>query len=195
MLMSMNKNVTIFILAGGKSTRFKKDKTLFPFKGKPLIEHVIDAVRPLGLEITIIANDCSRFEYLQIHCYPDIVKGMGPFGGLYTALYHCSTDTALVLGCDMPNVSGDLLNYMISIQKNYDIVVPCVNGYYEPLYALYTTGCVPYIKDFLKSGKKQIIALYDKVRIRKVSEDEIRRFADPAIVFRNINYLHDIEKL
>jgi molybdenum cofactor guanylyltransferase len=194
LLMFNYKNISTFILAGGKSSRFKKDKTMFPYLGKPLIEHVIDAASPLGGEISIIANNCSRFKHLQIQCYPDIIKDIGPFGGLYTALHYCSTETALVLGCDMPNISSDLLNYMISVRKDYDIVTPYINGFYEPLYALYSKRCLPYVQKCIEAGEKQILIFYDKVRIRKISEDEIKLFTDPGIVFKNINYPHDVEK-
>jgi molybdenum cofactor guanylyltransferase len=192
--MKNNKNVSVFILAGGKSTRFKKDKTLFPYKGKPLIEYVIEAVKPFSKNVSIVADDCARFEYLQLPCYTDMVKNAGSFGGLYTALCHCSTDTGLLLGCDMPNLNSNLLIYMISKTGDSDIVIPCrPNGWFEPLHAIYSKNCLPIIDTHIKSGKKQIIGFYNEVKLRKITDDEIKRFADPDIVFKNINYPQDIE--
>ncbi len=191
--MEKNQNLSIFILAGGKSSRFQKDKALFPYRGKPLIEHVIDAVKPISGVVSIIANDTERFKYLQIPCYPDIIEGFASLGGLYTALHYCSTEIALVLGCDMPDLNPDLLSYMVSVRDDYDIVVPYVKGWYEPLHAVYSVRCLPVIEANIQTGKRQIINFFESMRIRRLIEDEIRLFTDPGTVFRNINYPKDIE--
>ena len=73
--------ISAFILAGGKSRRFGSDKALFKYRGRPLIEHVIESIRPVVGRITVISNWPERFAYLEIPCHPDSIDGLGPFGG------------------------------------------------------------------------------------------------------------------
>src|SRR5271157_4796958 len=50
-----NKDLAILILAAGKGTRLKSSlaKVLHPVGGRPLLEHVVRACRPLGAKKTI----------------------------------------------------------------------------------------------------------------------------------------------
>ena len=78
--------ISATILAGGKSKRFGLDKSMYIYKGKPLIEYVIDIVKTAIEDISIIADNGDRFEYLGFPVLPDLVHEIGPLGGIYTAL-------------------------------------------------------------------------------------------------------------
>jgi molybdopterin-guanine dinucleotide biosynthesis protein A len=180
--------ISAFILAGGKSSRFGSDKALFEYRGRPLIEHVIESIRPVVGRMAIISNEPERLAYLEIPCHPDSVEGLGPFGGVYTAMLLCVTDFALVVGCDMPEISADLIRYMASVSGGYDVVVPRVGGWYEPLHALYSKRCLPPAEKSIRAGNRQIVSFFTEVSVRAVEEEEVSRFGDPARLFRNINY-------
>ena len=171
--------------------RFGSDKSLYRLRGKPLIEHVIETIRPLAATTAIIADDSRRFEYLGLPCHRDIITGLGPIGGLYTALTLVGTGHALILGCDTPYLNRELLSYMIGIRSLGDIIIPFYRDMYEPLQALYSTACLPSIEKTIKEGRRQVISFFSGVTLRAVAEPEIRQFADPAMVFKNINYLSD----
>ena len=189
---SDTSEIAAFILAGGRSRRFGSDKALFMYRGRPLIEHVIGAVRPGIGSISIIADDSERFRHLGLPCHPDIVKGIGPLGGIYTALSLCGKGHALVLGCDTPFLSPGLISFLIRIRAEGDIIIPCYREMYEPLHALYSSRCLPAVENALRTEKRQAVSFFGDVNVRTVGEAEIRRFADPDIVFRNFNYRHDV---
>lgn len=77
----MQETVDAYIISGGRSVRFKQDKSLYEFNGKPLIGHVYDAIKPLFRNISIIADDTVKYRFLGIDTHPDIIPGLGPLGG------------------------------------------------------------------------------------------------------------------
>jgi len=185
------EKIAAYILAGGQSRRFGSDKSLHLFRGKPLIEHVIDAVRPLVQSIFIVTGNTDKYSHLGLPSLRDIVEGLGPLGGIHTALTHIGKGYAIVLGCDTPNINRELLSYMIHISSGNDVVIPYYRDMYEPLHALYSSACLPSVEKAIQAGMRQVISFFSERSIRTVSEPEIRRFADPEIVFKNINYFRD----
>lgn len=185
-------HISSFIIAGGKSSRFGEDKSLYRFKGKPLIEHVADTLKDIFHDIGIIANEGEKFSYLKLPTYPDIIPGLGPIGGLLTALKQSKTENTFILPCDMPNLNADLIRYMASLSDDYDIIVPFANDFYEALHAIYSVRCIDVIERTVAAGRRQIISFFDEVNLRRVYEDEIRFYTDPETAFANINYKDDV---
>jgi len=128
-----------FIIAGGKSSRFGQDKSLYEFEGKPLIMHAYDALSKVFSDISIIANDKEKFSIPGVEVYPDIIPDLGPIGGLYTVLSQLKEgERAFIVPCDMPFLDSDLIEYMANIPAMYDVIVPMPEGNYEPLHAIYS---------------------------------------------------------
>ncbi|MBK8019922.1 MAG: NTP transferase domain-containing protein [Chloroflexi bacterium] len=50
-------NVTVAIMAGGKSSRMGTDKSFVPILGKPLIEHILERVGDLGQQETVLITN------------------------------------------------------------------------------------------------------------------------------------------
>ena len=55
--------LTVAIMAGGKSSRMGTDKAFVPLLGMPMIEHVLKHVDGLGHETTIITNRPGDYVY------------------------------------------------------------------------------------------------------------------------------------
>lgn len=183
--------ISAFIIAGGKSRRFGADKALFEYRGRPLIEHVIEAIRPVTGRIAIAADDGGRFRYLGLPCYPDAIPGAGAFGGVYTALLRSETERVFVAACDMPWLDTGLIRFIVSVSEGYDVTIPRPNGRFEPLHAVYSGACTAHMRDSLERGGRRIISFFENVSIRTVTDEEISRFGDPDRIFRNINYQED----
>jgi len=184
-------DITAYITAGGSSLRFKGDKSLFPYRGKALIQHVYDALSKLFPKVCIIANDYGKYAFLTTDVIPDLVQGIGPKGGLYTALVHARSERLFFCGCDMPHLSHGLIKYLVELSAGYDVVVPVVPKGYDPLHAVYSKQCLPLIKNSIEAGNKKIIAFFHRARVREVSVDEMRQFGNWEKMLFNINYRHD----
>ncbi len=186
--------VSAFILAGGRSSRFIGDKSLFNYKGIPLIEHVSSRLTPLFENIVIIADDDSKYSSLGFEVYADIIPNLGPIGGIYTALTMAKTERAFIVACDMPFLNSGFIEYMLQIPRQYDVVIPKIGELYEPLHAVYSRPCLPFIIELIDSGDKRITQILEKVSSRYVTEDEIIFYSDdPFRIFHNINYRKDVE--
>ncbi len=184
-------DISAYIIAGGQSRRFGQDKALYPYQGRPLIEYVIETARHVFDRVAIVADRADRFGYPGIPCHADVISGQGPIAGVLTALRYAATERVFILACDMPELDSGLMIHMNSVSEGHDVTVPWVSGYYEPLHAIYSKNCLPPIEESVKKGKRQIVSFFDQVSVRKVTEEDIRKFIDPSLAFKNINYLHE----
>ena len=75
--------ISVIVLAGGRSSRFGRDKLAEPVDGRPLVHHAIDAVRPIATEIIVVAapgaNPALPMDVTLVH---DAVAFEGPLAGL-----------------------------------------------------------------------------------------------------------------
>jgi molybdopterin-guanine dinucleotide biosynthesis protein A len=180
--------LTIAIQAGGGSQRLGSDKALLPLAGKPLIEHLLMRVGDMGDDILVTTNRPQDYAFLGIRSVPDPVPGLGALNGLHTALNAAHGGSVLVLACDMPFVSRPLLEHLISLASRADVVVPCHEGYFEPLHALYNKQpCLPAIEAALAAGEKRLISFYPQVNVLSVEGAELSRLDPRGLSFFNVN--------
>ena len=100
--MPSKKSLAAIILAGGRSSRMGTEKGLMPFRGKPMIRHIIDLLQSLDINPIQIITQHGAYEQFELPCYPDLIQNKGPLGGIYSGLVHSTATKNLVLGCDMP---------------------------------------------------------------------------------------------
>src|SRR5690606_11872103 len=101
--------------------RMQSEKGLVLFQGKPFIEHIIAAVLPISKEIQLVTNT-SAYDYLSYKKIKDIELDKGPIGGIYSALVHSESEINLILSCDVPLISTELLLELIE-KHNADFEV------------------------------------------------------------------------
>ncbi len=107
--------INIAVMAGGQSRRFKADKTVELFDGKPLIKHAIDNLSDIADGIIVVAKDCSKYSFLDIECITDAYDVQCPMVGILTALKHFKTPV-FVVAADVPFVSAShVKSYMVSL--------------------------------------------------------------------------------
>ncbi len=187
-------NMTGVILAGGKSLRYGRDKAFELFNGLPLIERVINVMQKVFNEVIIIANNPDKYSCLGLKIYEDIIKGIGPIAGILTGIIKMTGKAGFFVACDMPFLNPSLIRYMISIKNGFDIVVPRIGGNIEPLHAIYTKNCLPFIKKSISKNKLNIRSFFESLSIRYVEKNEIERY-DPGLEFLiNINKQEDLRR-
>ena len=179
--------LTIAIQAGGKSSRMGTDKSFVPFRGRPLIATVIDAVAGLGDELILVTNKPDAYAHLGLPMYGDLYPETGPLGGIYTALRHAAHPHVLTVACDMPWLNRPLLEYMAGLRQTADVVVPRWDKYPEPLHAIYSKECLEPIREKLDAEMYKITAFFGRVKVRFVDREEIERFDPEGRSFVNVN--------
>ncbi len=158
---------TVAVLAGGRSRRMGQDKSLMPFRGRPLLGHILDQLRPLADELLVGANDPDRFAFAGCPIIPDEEPDQGPLMGILSCLTAASHDRVLVTACDIPERPLDFLRDLLRRASHADIVMPRnADGRCEPLLAVYTRRIIPVVRAVLARGERRITALCDEPGIR-----------------------------
>lgn len=179
----------VIVLAGGKSKRMGVDKSLLPFRGKPLIQHVCDQVRPYFDELLIAGGDETQLAFLKAHIVPDKASGQGPLRGIASALEAARYDLNFVIACDIPWVNFVLLKRLLQEAFDCDCVVPVTaEGNYEPLFSVYRKSALPGMLRVLEEDKRRIVAAYRHCRVKSVLMTE-------SYAIQNINTLTEYTAL
>ncbi len=186
------KDVTVAIMAGGKSSRMGTDKAFVDFQGRPMIEVVLGRVAGLGAPTILIANQPAAFAHLGLPVFADVLPDNGPLGGIYTAVYHAQTPYTLVVACDMPWLNPALLAYQLDLRQTADVVVPRWDKFPEPLHAVYSQACLPPIEANLRAQRLKITGFFGQVAVRFVEREEIEKVDRNGRSFANVNTPEDL---
>jgi molybdopterin-guanine dinucleotide biosynthesis protein A len=178
---------TAVILTGGKSSRMGRPKALLPFGNEPLIDHLVRRLQRKFKLVVVVAAPDQELPPLPAKVVRDEVSYQGPVGGIYYGLKAAIGTGAFVTSCDAAFLNLPLISFLTSQILNHDVVVPYWQDRFQPLHAVYRKSVVPLLKEQLERGELRPIFLYDKVRTRKVGEEEIRRFDPEGLSFFNMN--------
>lgn len=182
------------LLAGGKSSRMGTNKALLRFaSGETVIGRIAGRLRPLCADLLLITNTPDEYAFLGLPMHADAHPGASSLGGIATGLLHAACDRAVVLSCDLPLVSADLLAHLLALPFDYDLLMPFIAGRQQPLHAIYSRTCLPAIQAQIAAGDLKIIRLMDTLRARVVTESDLHPGWLPS--FRNMNTPEDWEAI
>jgi molybdopterin-guanine dinucleotide biosynthesis protein A len=191
------------VLAGGASKRFGNDKGLVPLVGKPLIMHVLDALDKIVEERIVVASSKEQAEKLEKIIGPNIQIAIdqsplqGPLVGSLTGFKEASGEYALLLPCDTPLVSREILALILELCIGKNAVIPrWPNGYIEPLHAAYRVKpALEAAEAALNGGRLDMRSMIDKLRgIRYISTLVFQQFDPQLKMFFNVNTPLDLKR-
>ena len=181
------------VLAGGESSRFGSPKGLAPLGGRPMAAWALQALAPHFPNRVVVANDPAYSERLGIPGRGDLVPGMGPLGGLATALAWAreeGLDGVFLLGCDLPLVTHEFVGRILDHGfQGSAAVVPASPGPLgmEPLCAAYTYACLPAAEELLAVGRRSMKGLLEAVGFTLVPMGTLGGVRETARTFLNVN--------
>lgn len=185
--------ITGIILAGGKSKRMGIDKSEIIYNNMLLVEYPINLFKNICDEIILSAdsNKLHKYNYLKV---PDEVGKFGPISGIYSCLKKSSNNLNIVISCDMPLISEQLLQYIIKNSEHSDLVMPFYNSHYEPLCAIYTKQLIPIIENLFIKNDYSPLSLIPLCKFKKMRIDETLSFFNKQM-FSNVNTIKDLNNL
>ncbi len=156
--------MTAAILAGGESRRMGADKAALTFGGVPLLELAARAALAAGLPVLVAGRDHPPgWPLPAVEFAPDAAPGLGPLGGLETALRRAGTPV-LALACDMPLLTPETLLWLRDSAATgagrHGLAVTRV-GLWEPLFSVYDPACLPLIGSRLAEGRRSLHGLIE----------------------------------
>lgn len=178
------------ILAGGRSTRFGSDKLLAPLDGQPILGHVVHAVSPFCYEAILSVADPDRGRTLleaiagraglPVRIAVDEVPGGGPLVGLLSGAAAAGAPRILVVGGDMPQVRGEILERLLGWPGGLAGACLEMGGTPQPLpLAADREAAIRAARTTLGAGRRSLWAFLARLGAAMVPESEWRAL-DPA---------------
>jgi len=183
------------VLCGGKSTRMGVPKATLPFGTETMLQRV---VRLLGTVVTPIVVVGARGQPLpplarEVAVTRDEREAKGPLEGIRAGLSALpeSVDAAYITSCDVPLLVPAFVDRMIGLMGDHDIAVMEVDGFAHPLSAVYRRTTLPRVEALLAADRLRPVFLFDAVRTRRVTPQEMT-VVDPELkTLRNLNTPED----
>lgn len=177
------------VLAGGRSSRFGRDKARHPYRGRPLMAWVLEGFS--GASERFILSDQPYPEFGP-PVYPDPLPGGDTLSGLHSALHHARFDWVAVAACDQPFLTPEYWGRLLShVGPGVRAVIAASGGLTEPLGALYHRSLEAEVRGRLERGQLKLQSLLQDIPAVRLSADELReKFG--AHLFVNANRLEDL---
>jgi molybdopterin-guanine dinucleotide biosynthesis protein A len=175
------------ILAGGKSSRMKFNKAFAEIGGRRVIDIIIQKFNGVFDETIIISNDPDEYAAMGLPVYTDIYPRLGPISGIHAALSYAACETVFVLGCDMPFMSMDLVKFMLELLDGHDSVIPELDGFLQPISAVYKKTCLPVMTNCLEQQLLKLVLVFKELDAVRLYESDMKRFGEVRDMFINVN--------
>jgi molybdopterin-guanine dinucleotide biosynthesis protein A len=193
-----------YVLAGGASSRFGRDKALVLFGATPLLLQIVQLLRTCASEVAVVAG-AQKYSDLggKLQIIEDQWPGEGPLGGIITALQHTaatnrSADWNLILSCDMPFLTAAWLQFLVAHARQSDkeiqVILPHSAHGPEPLCACYRTSAADSLKNVFDRGVRKVTQALKEVRTEVLDESVWKRFDSAGRLFWNMNTPADFEE-
>lgn len=178
--------ITGLVLAGGQGSRMGGvDKGLQPFRGRPMVAHVIERLAPQVDEILINANrNVETYREFGHRVVPDSITGFaGPLAGFERGLGNASGELVATVPCDSPFLPADLVARLrAGLEKaGADLAVARTGDQPHPVFCLMRRTVHTSLREFLGSGQRKIDRWYAALQVVEVT------FDDEEQAFMNIN--------
>ena len=185
-----SKTVTAVILSGGRSTRFGSDKGLAEWRGRRLVDHVLDRVPGIcSKKVLVLREEQDTGAWLDVTTvHDDPQRNEGPLRGVIRGLAACTTEWAWVLACDQPLVCPELLvELLVNATGDDHAFIPEWEGRLKPLTGLYSVRSGLLLEQCSDGGEQSLIGALKTVGYRVFDEENCRRFDPRGAGFLNIN--------
>ena len=178
------------VLAGGKSSRFGSDKSKALYEGRTLLGRAVDLLNELDLKPVVAVRKNASALPLDCVSIEDQMPDEGPLGGLYTALSVFKDCSFLVLTCDMPVLTCEILETLLHHhEEGRKITLFSLNEMIEPFPGIYSHELLDRISARLTNGELSMHGLIEAVPERK----ELFWNGNPAY-FKNVNFDFELDQ-
>ncbi|NWF55405.1 MAG: molybdenum cofactor guanylyltransferase [Syntrophaceae bacterium] len=187
--------LTGIILAGGKNLRMGQNKAFLEVQGERIIDRIKRTFVGLFEEVLLVTNSPCDYLDLGLRTVTDLYREGGALGGIFSGLFHSSFPHAFVAACDMPFLNPALISHLALQSPGYDIVIPRTEDGLQPLHAVYSRKCLPFMEDLLRKGNLKILDFFHRVRKREVPAGDIIPLDPHLSSFLNLNTPEDLSRL
>lgn len=188
------EKITGVVLAGGQGRRMGGvDKGLVALRGRPMVDWVLERLRPQVDELIINANqNAERYAAFGHPVFADEIGGfVGPLAGLHAGLARARHPLVVTAPCDSPFLSADLVARLHTglAEADAELAVARTFDQPHPVFCLCRRDLLPHLEAYLAGGGRKVDAWYATLKVVEV------RFDDEEEAFRNINTRGELQSL
>ena len=179
----MTERVAAIVLAGGRSSRFGRDKLVEPIAGRPMLDHVIDRLRPMVADIVVVVSSDARPGVpADVSMAYDDRPDEGPLGGVAAGLRSLDPgiERVLIVGGDMPTLVAPVLERLVEALGRREAAVLADADGPRPLpMAVRRSPASPVADRLLESDERRLRALLGELDV-DVIPPEVWQLDDPT---------------
>lgn len=188
-----------FILIGGKSSRMGRDKFSLILQDKTLLEITVETLQNFG-NVSVVANHSEPSAIADgLNIIKDIHQNRGAVGGIHSALIHSKNVWTIILACDYPFVTVELIGFLTNLtklEKDFDAFAPIqADGKIQSLCAVYRTEtCRKVLSEMLENEANYSVRDFlHRIKTRYIEFSEISQLSDAENLFFNLNTPEEFE--
>lgn len=193
------RDVTAFILTGGKSERMGQDKaTLRLPSGRTMLENALAVAGAVAGQVGIVGSGEKYASYAWSgEIVEDVFADRGPLGGIHAALSATTTEWNIILAVDLPGVTATLLAWILKMawESGSQVTVASIAGGRQPLCGVYRKSFLERTEKALQQGQNKIDASFDRASLRILTEEEVRAAGFSPEMFANVNTPEEFQKI
>ncbi len=197
---SASTKVAGYVMAGGGSTRFGRDKALVEIGGRPMLTRMIELLQHVTKQVKIVAAP-GKYGAFGAKIVEDRWPGEGPLGGIITALEDAAKSATrcewnLIVSCDMPFLTREWLKFLVQrgTKSKSQVVLPHSASGPEPLCACWRMEALGSLRSGFARGVRKVTDGIALLQAEVLDGKDWKRFDSAGRLFWNMNTAADYEE-
>ncbi len=145
------------------------DKAAIEIGGRSMLRISVDALAEAD-SVQVIGGSGTRDVSIEPH--PDDTPGLGPLGGILTALRRSDRPASVIVSCDLPRLSPAGVGAVVSALGDSDLAVPVVAGRPQWTVGAWRTDAWPQVEASIGRGERSIRDLSRRLRVAYLLGDD-----------------------
>ncbi len=186
------KNISCYILCGGKSSRMGEDKATKKLLETSMLEMIIEECSKVFEKIYLVSSNHIH-KHFNKEITIDVFENKGPVGGIFSGLQHSKTKNNFFISCDMPFIKSEAIEYFISKIDDEKICVAKHDKGIEPLFGVYQKNFSNEIESQINAENLKLKIVLEHLDVKTISmQNWISTYPN---LFLNINTPDDFERV
>jgi molybdenum cofactor guanylyltransferase len=179
-------DVTVAVLAGGRSVRFGSDKRLAPIDGTTLLGRTLALAHEVGDDVLLVVADAQDGRALAAaldlrasgtRLMLDTRHDVGPLAGLEAALMAAANELVLVLAGDHPRLGRELLDLVVTTARHTPhAAAVALAGRLgpEPMLTVYRRAALTDVRAMIDAGARRMVDVLSALEPTIIDESSWR---------------------
>ncbi len=187
-----------FVLVGGRSGRMGRDKTILPYRGRPMAVWQAEKLSLVCGRAAFVGKDPAPFEGAPYPFVPDGAEPQAAAFGVAAALAWSPEETNLILAADIPRCPEEFLAALLDVAEAIQApaVVPVADGVPQTLCAVWRKSALVPLLGRLAAGDYSLQAALQPLGAVLIPEEDTAQMpGGDRTSFFNVNTNEEYERL